>query len=121
VAVFEPKSLKALPAGEVSLSLSLTLASKPSPPKRWTTYTSTPPWSLPLPLTLTLTCEVGRLYVKGSMMSQYKGDEKKTKEAFITNEDGEWVTVGDMAYIDKEGFIFLCDREDDMIISGGHN
>ena len=55
------------------------------------------------------------------MMSQYKGDEKKTKEAFITNEDGEWVTVGDMAYIDKEGFIFLCDREDDMIISGGHN
>jgi len=61
--------------------------------------------------------EVGRLYVRGSMMSQYKGDEKKTSEAFF----GDLATVGDMAYLDKEGFLFLCDREDDMIISGGAN
>ena len=30
-------------------------------------------------------------------------------------------TVGDIAYIDDEGFIYICDRKKDMIISGGMN
>jgi long-chain acyl-CoA synthetase len=28
-------------------------------------------------------------------------------------------TVGDIAYLDEEGFISICDRKKDMIISGG--
>ena len=31
------------------------------------------------------------------------------------------ITVGDMGYIDSEGYLFLCDRKRDMVISGGVN
>ena len=34
---------------------------------------------------------------------------------------GDLVTVGDIGYLDADGFIFLCDRKRDMIISGGVN
>jgi len=32
-----------------------------------------------------------------------------------------WFSVGDVAYIDDEGFVYICDRRKDMIISGGVN
>ena len=35
-------------------------------------------------------------------------------------EDG-FITVGDIGYLDEEGFLFICDRRRDMIISGGVN
>jgi fatty-acyl-CoA synthase/long-chain acyl-CoA synthetase len=31
------------------------------------------------------------------------------------------MTVGDVAYRDEEGFYYICDRKNDMIISGGMN
>ncbi len=34
---------------------------------------------------------------------------------------GEWMSVGDVAWIDDEGFVYICDRKRDMIISGGVN
>jgi acyl-CoA synthetase (AMP-forming)/AMP-acid ligase II len=34
---------------------------------------------------------------------------------------GEWLTVGDVAWMDDEGFVYICDRKRDMIISGGVN
>ena len=34
---------------------------------------------------------------------------------------GEWMSVGDVAWIDAEGFVYICDRKRDMIISGGVN
>ncbi len=33
----------------------------------------------------------------------------------------EWISVGDIAYRDTEGYYFICDRKNDMIISGGVN
>ncbi len=33
----------------------------------------------------------------------------------------EWISVGDIAYRDAEGYYFICDRKNDMIISGGVN
>jgi acyl-CoA synthetase (AMP-forming)/AMP-acid ligase II len=34
---------------------------------------------------------------------------------------GDWLSVGDVAWIDAEGFVYICDRKRDMIISGGVN
>ena len=34
---------------------------------------------------------------------------------------GDWLSVGDVAYLDDEGFVYICDRQIDMIISGGAN
>ena len=34
---------------------------------------------------------------------------------------GDWLSVGDVAYLDDEGFVYICDRKRDMIISGGVN
>jgi long-chain acyl-CoA synthetase len=48
---------------------------------------------------------------------QYKGDEQKTRESRIDN----YFTVGDVGYLNNEGYLFLCDRKIDMIISGGAN
>ncbi|MEU4234047.1 acyl-CoA synthetase [Nonomuraea sp. NPDC026600] len=47
----------------------------------------------------------------------YKGDPAKTAE----NRLKEYFTVGDIGYLDEDGFLFLCDRKADMIISGGAN
>ncbi|HEY1739130.1 MAG TPA: AMP-binding protein, partial [Acidimicrobiia bacterium] len=33
----------------------------------------------------------------------------------------EWKSVGDVAYVDDEGYVHICDRKKDMIISGGVN
>jgi acyl-CoA synthetase (AMP-forming)/AMP-acid ligase II len=38
----------------------------------------------------------------------------------ISDRDG-WKSVGDIAYVDDEGYVYICDRKNDMIISGGMN
>ncbi|HWQ89279.1 MAG TPA: AMP-binding protein [Desulfitobacteriaceae bacterium] len=62
--------------------------------------------------------QTGQLWakVKSAFKGYYK-DEGKTAEA----RKGDWVTAGDMAYVDEEGFYYLVDRKGDMIISGGEN
>jgi long-chain acyl-CoA synthetase len=47
----------------------------------------------------------------------YKGDPAKTE----ANRLRGYFTVGDIGYLDVGGFLFLCDRKCDMIISGGAN
>ena len=47
----------------------------------------------------------------------YNNDDAKRREVAL----GDLVTVGDIGYLDADGFLFLCDRKRDMIISGGVN
>jgi long-chain acyl-CoA synthetase len=53
---------------------------------------------------------------------EYKGDTEKTRKNRINTDDGKtFFTVGDVGYLNEEGYLFLCDRKIDMIISGGAN
>jgi long-chain acyl-CoA synthetase len=53
-----------------------------------------------------------------SLTFEYYKDPDKTKSAH--NRDG-WATVGDMGHLDEDGYLFLTDRRDFMIVSGGVN
>lgn len=60
----------------------------------------------------------GTVYMKmGLSEFVYKDDPAKTEANRL---DG-YFTVGDVGYLDAGGFLFLCDRKSDMIISGGAN
>jgi fatty-acyl-CoA synthase/long-chain acyl-CoA synthetase len=48
-------------------------------------------------------------------------DYHKAREKFDANRQGDFLSVGDIAYRDAEGFYYICDRKSDMIISGGMN
>ncbi|HEY6982291.1 acyl-CoA synthetase [Reyranella sp.] len=63
--------------------------------------------------------EVGEIYLRGPHLSEftYNNDDAKRREVAL----GDLVTVGDVGYQDADGYIFLCDRKRDMIISGGVN
>lgn len=63
--------------------------------------------------------EVGEIYLRGPHLSEftYNNDDAKRREIAL----GELVTVGDVGYVDADGYLFLCDRKRDMIISGGVN
>jgi long-chain acyl-CoA synthetase len=65
----------------------------------------------------------GTVYMKlGPTASfEYKGDEQKTRKNRATLGDSVYFTVGDVGYLNEDGYLFLCDRKIDMIISGGAN
>ena len=62
--------------------------------------------------------ESGTVYMKmGGGQFEYKGDDEKTQAARLD----DFFTVGDVGYLDDDGFLFLNDRANDMIIVGGLN
>jgi acyl-CoA synthetase (AMP-forming)/AMP-acid ligase II len=64
------------------------------------------------------TGEVGELIMAGQhMMLGYWNKPEATAEAL---KDG-WLYTGDLCTVDEDGFITVCDRKKDMIISGGEN
>jgi len=62
--------------------------------------------------------EPGLVYMQmgGSTFAYHKAEEK-TRESRV----GDLFTVGDIGYLDEDGYLFLMDRKNDMIISGGVN
>ena len=60
----------------------------------------------------------GEVFVRsrGAFDTYYKNDA-----SYESNSRGDFHTVGDIAYWDDEGYLYICDRKTDMIISGGMN
>jgi acyl-CoA synthetase (AMP-forming)/AMP-acid ligase II len=60
----------------------------------------------------------GEVFVrsKSAFDTYYKNDA-----SYEANSRGDFHTVGDIAYRDDEGYLYICDRKSDMIISGGMN
>ncbi len=62
--------------------------------------------------------EVGEIWFESPTTFEYHNDATKTAGAF--NDHG-WSSLGDIGYVDADGFLYLTDRVAHMIISGGVN
>ena len=63
--------------------------------------------------------EIGEIYSRISGNPDFTYHNKPEKRAEI-DRDG-FITSGDVGYIDEDGYVFICDRKRDMVISGGVN
>jgi long-chain acyl-CoA synthetase len=63
--------------------------------------------------------EIGEIYSRISGNPDFTYHNKPDKRAEIEREG--FITSGDVGYIDQDGYVFICDRKRDMVISGGVN
>ncbi|MEV0326851.1 AMP-binding protein [Micromonospora echinospora] len=64
------------------------------------------------------TGEPGAVYLRmGAHAFEYHGDQEKT----LANRLGDFVTVGDLGWLDEDGYLYLLGRSAEMIVSGGVN
>ncbi len=61
--------------------------------------------------------EVGAVFFAGGADFEYHNSPQKTVDSRV----GNMSTVGDIGYVDEDGFLYLTDRKAHMIISGGVN
>lgn len=58
------------------------------------------------------------LSLAGAPQRRYLGDPEASARVFLP---GGWVRTGDIGYLDSEGYLYLVDRNVDLVISGGVN
>ncbi|MDT5337713.1 MAG: long-chain acyl-CoA synthetase [Mycobacterium sp.] len=62
--------------------------------------------------------QAGEIYFEGGFDFEYLNDPGKTASS---RDSHGWKTVGDIGYLDEDGYLYLTDRRHHMIISGGVN
>jgi acyl-CoA synthetase (AMP-forming)/AMP-acid ligase II len=62
--------------------------------------------------------ETGTIWFEGERTFEYHNDPSKTA---ASRHPKGWSTLGDVGYLDADGFLYLTDRKAYMIISGGVN
>jgi long-chain acyl-CoA synthetase len=63
--------------------------------------------------------EAGKIYARHFATSRFTYINREDDRKAIEN-DG-YVTVGDIGYLDDEGYLYVCDRRTDLVLSGGVN
>jgi long-chain acyl-CoA synthetase len=63
----------------------------------------------------------GTVWLRGATNFEYYNDPTKTAESRQETDEGVMSTVGDVGYLDDDGYLYLTDRKTYMIISGGVN
>ncbi len=63
----------------------------------------------------------GTVWFRGATNFEYFNDPVKTAESRVADGDAVMSTVGDVGYVDEDGYLYLTDRKTYMIISGGVN
>lgn len=62
--------------------------------------------------------EIGNVYFEGGPDFEYHNDPEKTRSV---HDRRGWTTLGDVGYLDADGYLYLTDRKAYTIISGGVN
>jgi long-chain acyl-CoA synthetase len=62
---------------------------------------------------------IGEIFMRADASPEFTYHGQEERRAEIGR--GDLVTVGDVGWVDEDGFVFLCDRKRDMVISGGVN
>lgn len=66
--------------------------------------------------------ETGEIIIAGPCtMREYWNRPDATASALRSEGSREWYYTGDLGYLDEDGYLYVVDRKDDMIISGGEN
>ena len=63
--------------------------------------------------------QVGRIYVRQPAYADFT--YRNHPEARRAVERDGLIGLGDLGYVDEDGYLFVCDRESDLVISGGVN
>jgi len=64
--------------------------------------------------------EIGEVYIRTESFPDFTYHGRDEDRRKIAAADG-YLTIGDVGYLDSDGYLFLCDRARDMVISGGVN
>eukprot|EP00756_Hemistasia_phaeocysticola_P037527 Hpha_TRINITY_DN16702_c3_g1::TRINITY_DN16702_c3_g1_i1::g.76531::m.76531 len=74
--------------------------------------------------TLTKPRQRGELLIRSPLVLSHYWNKKEATNATVVEVEGKgygWLRTGDVAEVDEEGFIYICDRAKDIIIRGGEN
>lgn len=68
------------------------------------------------------TGEIGVIYMRMPFgMDRYYGLPEKTEAVTLVRDGVRWMTANDMGRFDDDGFLYMINRKNDMIITGGEN